>query len=306
MPGDTRELMVGPEDAHCRLDQFLRRRIPGLSRGAASRLLQQKKVRLEGRVGRKGTILRQGQRVEVDAAAWEETPRAQLESPLVVIDRTGRLVVLNKPPGVACHPLTPGETGTLANALVARFPDCATASPDPREAGLVHRLDQGTSGVLLAARSREAYTALRRMFSAGRVAKEYLALVEGGVEREDEVVSALRTHPGDRRRVEVVSQYSAEGGKLAETRFQPRERLGRFTLVWVHCSTGQRHQVRVHLAHAGYPVADDELYGAAALPGAGGAFLHASRVALPDGEGTFEADLPPGRETILMRLRRGA
>lgn len=304
MAGKTRELRVSPEEAHGRLDQFLRSRIPGLSRGAVQRLLRGKMVRLEGCVAKKGTILRRGQKVEVDAAAWEVGPRAQPGSGLTVITSTSRLVALNKPPGVACHPLTPGETGTVANALVARFPECAGAAPDPREGGVVHRLDQGTSGVLLAARTAEAYTAVRQMFCQGRVTKEYLALVEGAVEGEGEVISALRTQPGDRRRVEVISQYSAAGGKLAETRYRPRQRLGPFTLVQVNCSTGQRHQVRAHLAHAGHAVADDELYGAAPLPGATGAFLHASRVALPDGEGEFAAELPEGRQALLQRLQQ--
>ncbi len=298
-----KELRVSPGEAHIRLDQFLRRRVPGLSRGAVVRMLRQQMVRLEGRVPKKGAILRVGQLVEVDSAAWETAPRPQGEVELEVIARTADLVAINKPPGVACHPLTPGETGTVVNALVARFPECGVASPDPREGGLVHRLDTGTSGVLLAARTPEVYTRLREAFTAGRIRKEYLALVQGAVEEPGEVTSALRTFPGDPRRVEVISQYSADGGKLAETRFEPRERLDDFTLVRVDCSTGQRHQVRVHLAHAGYPVAGDELYGAAPMPEAQGAFLHASRVALPDGEGEFEAGLPDGRRAILDELR---
>ena len=300
-----RTLQVSPQEAGCRLDQFLRRHIPGLSRGAVQRLLRQKTVRVEGRAAPKGTVLRRGQRVEVDTAAWEASPRSQPEMELVVIAVTPQVVALHKPPGMACHPLTPGESGTVANALVARYPECAATSPEPREGGLVHRLDVGTSGVLLAARSAEAYALLRRCFTEGRVHKEYLALVQGNLEGEGEVISALRTYPGDPRRVEVISQYSAAGGKLAETRYQPREQLGSYTLVQVECSTGQRHQVRAHLAHAGYPVAGDELYGAAPMPGANGAFLHASRVVLPDGEGEFEADVLGERLAILERLRRG-
>lgn len=289
-------------EAHQRLDLLLRQRIPGLSRGAALRLLRQGKVQVDGRPARKGTILRPGQRVLVDAGAWEAAPAPQGEEALVVIAQNERLVALNKPSGVPCHPLTPGETGTVVNALVARFPECAEASPDPREGGLVHRLDTGTSGVLLAARTRAAHGELRQAFSEGGVHKEYLALVEGAVEEPGEVVSAFRARPGDRRRVEVVSQYSAAGGKLAETRYCPEERLGAYTLVRVDCLTGQRHQVRAHLAHAGFPVADDPLYGAAPLAGADGAFLHANRVALPDGA-AFEAALPAGRAAVLERLR---
>ncbi len=301
----TKELKVRQREAHQRLDQYLRASIPGLSRGAALRLLRQGKVRVDGRAAKKGTLLRPGQRVTVDAGAWQASPAPQPEAPLAVLAEDERLVAINKLPGVACHPLTPGETGTVVNALVARYPECAGVSPDPREGGLVHRLDTSTSGVLLAARTREAHQELREYFGEGRVHKEYLALVQGAVDQPGEVVSAFRAFPGDRRRVEVVSQYSAAGGKLAETRFSPEERLDAgHTLVRVECSTGQRHQVRAHLAHAGLPVADDTLYGAAAVDGCLGAFLHASRVELPGGA-VFEAELPAGRAAVLERLRIG-
>ena len=296
-----KDLTVSTEERGWRLDRFLRSRIPALSRGAARRLLQRRMVQLEGGDSKKGTILRAGQRVSVAAAAWEAAPRPQPELELLLIAQLPDLVVINKPAGMPGHPLVPGETGTVANALVARFPECARSSPQAREGGLVHRLDMGTSGVLLAARTRQAHGRLRQLFSAGRVAKEYLALVEGRISGEGRVTSVLRPFPGDPSRVQVVSQYAADG-PVADTRFEPRQQLGRFTLVQVRCATGQRHQVRAHLAHAGHPVAGDVLYGAAPMPEAGGALLHASRVRLPDGGGDFEAGLPPKRQQIVHRL----
>jgi 23S rRNA pseudouridine1911/1915/1917 synthase len=296
-------LIVKAEEDGLRLDQFVVRRIAGISRGSVRRLLERRLVLVEGRPEVKGCRLTQGQQVVVAAVARSERPVAQPELELDVLVEREDMVVINKQAGVPCHPLVPGETDTVANAIAARFPECVDASPQAREGGLVHRLDWSTSGVLVAARTSEAYGRLRGAFSGRRALKHYLALVEGEVTEAGLVKSDIRTVPGDRTRMEVVFPADApRGSREAETFFEPLERLGKRTLVHITCRTGQRHQVRIHLAHAGHPLVGDEHYGGLPLDGVEGAFLHAARLTLLDEDARFEAPLPPRRAVLLREL----
>jgi 23S rRNA pseudouridine1911/1915/1917 synthase len=275
-------------------------RLPGLTRGDARRLLRRGRVQVQGAPAAKGRRLVAGERVRLPACSASTAPLPRPDLPLELLLVRPELVLINKPPGQPCHPLTPGESETVANALAARHPECVSAGPDPREGGLVHRLDRGTSGALLAARTPEAHAALRADFSASRVQKQYLALVDGALEQAGRVAGDLRPRPGQRGLVRLSPPPPAPG--CAASSYRPLRRLGRYTLVRVDCSTGQRHQVRAHLAHAGFPVAGDPDYGGSPLPGAGGPFLHASRLLLPDGRGEFYAPLPRGRQRLLDRL----
>jgi 23S rRNA pseudouridine1911/1915/1917 synthase len=294
------EVTVAADEAELRLEQLVRRRVPGISRGSVQRLLERGQVLVDGRAEPKGLRVRPGQQIVIAAGARSEAPLPQLELPLEVIALEPDLVVINKAAGPPCHPLVPGETDTVANALVARFPECAGASPAAREAGLVHRLDASTSGVLLAARSAEAYGRLRGMFSAGRVRKQYLALVAGAILEPGEIALALRTMPGDGRRMAVLS--ADKDGLAARTSYEPLQRLGSFTLVRLTACSGRRHQLRVHMAHLGHPLAGDVLYGGPPLEGLDGALLHARRLELGPEGSVFEAPLPEWRRGLLVGL----
>jgi 23S rRNA pseudouridine1911/1915/1917 synthase len=201
------------------------------------------------------------------------------------------------------HPLRPGERGTLANALVARFPECARVSDDPREGGVTHRLDRDTSGLVLAARTRAAWLALRHAFAGGAVVKEYLALVAGDP-RERGVVDAPLIHVGKRVRVARGRDLDAQ---RASTAYEVLARGPGVALVRATSSSGRMHQVRVHLLHAGHPIVGDALYdGPPAATGTHGHFLHASAVTFPhplDGAPTtLRAPLPPDRAAALRTL----
>jgi 23S rRNA-/tRNA-specific pseudouridylate synthase len=195
---------------------------------------------------------------------------------------------------------------------VARFPECAGAGDHPREAGLAHRLDAGTSGVLLAARDAEIWTALRGAFHEGRVDKRYLALVVGVVSFPGEL-SAPIAHDRARGGVRVCGDPDDAARREALpalTRWEPVERLGGFTLLRCAARTGRMHQIRAHLAHAGTPVAGDERYGirVAGVPAAlVGFFLHAERAALehPATGAALDvtAPLPADRAAALAELR---
>jgi 23S rRNA pseudouridine1911/1915/1917 synthase len=327
----AKTFVVDSAAASHRLDHFVAERT-GLSRGAAMRLIAEGLVLLDGRVGKKGATLLAGQTVAFKAPPLDPQttpPDPQPELPLTVLYEDAAVVVVNKPAGLACHPLRAGERDTVANALVARYPECATASDTAREGGLCHRLDTFTTGALLAARTPAAWRALRAAFSAGQIDKEYLALV-AGVPADDEFDLALPllggAGPEGHRRVMVAAtpdQMYSKGALDAYTRFAVLKRGRRFTLLKASAQTGRRHQIRAHLAHLGLPLVGDELYGGpqpqelgpldladpqATLLAARGYFLHAARLtfaALGSATGSpivVEAPLPPARQLLLTAL----
>jgi 23S rRNA pseudouridine1911/1915/1917 synthase len=303
-------LTVGKEGT--RLDHLVAQGA-GCSRAEARRLIDAGLVRVDGRKAHKGTLLSHGAQVELERGPHsddERRPVPQKELPLDVLLADDVLIAINKPPGMPTHPLKPGEKGTLASALVARYPECALVADDPREGGVAHRLDIDTSGVLLAARSRDAWLALRRAFSTGAVEKTYLALCAGAPPDEGEVRAAL-AHAG--RRVRATSEWDDDadpGARAAITRYRVVARTEDVALVRAYASTGRMHQIRAHLAHAGFPLVGDTLYGGPdALPGTHGHFLHALSVKLPHPKTNapleIEAPMPPARRESLGRLFLG-
>ncbi|HZC46620.1 MAG TPA: RluA family pseudouridine synthase, partial [Candidatus Acidoferrum sp.] len=183
---------------------------------------------------------------------------------LEVIHQDAAIIVVNKPGGVPCHPLDAEERDTVMNAVVARFPEIATVGEKPLEGGLVHRLDNGTSGALLIARNRGAFDKLRDAIRAGRIARRYEALVAGSVERKTEIDTPIAHHAKNARKMIVGDPSSANpkrAGRAATTIVEPIRRVGEFTLLSIAPKTGSRHQIRVHLASLGHPIVGDTLYG---------------------------------------------
>ena len=296
------ELRATEADAGQRLDRFLRERIPGVSSGSIRRLIERGMVLVEGGgAKKKGYLIHAGERVIVAAAASDERPLPQPKLRLERIATSPDFVVVNKPSGQHCHPLVPGETDTLANALVAAFPECGDASPHAREAGLVHRLDWSTSGVIIAARNRQSYGRLRGFFSAHKMTKEYLALVDGIMKEGGRIQTEIQTTPGDPSRMRVYDlQNLRQHGRQATTEYHPLARLGPFSLVTLRCQTGLRHQIRVHMAYLGHPLVGDTTYDGSQHPKVTGAFLHAQAISF---EGhRFEATLEKHRSKLLREL----
>ena len=271
MSAGRRSLEVPADAAGMRVDVWLAGALE-LPRARVKELLERGAVRIGGRPPRKGDRTVAGARVEVTLTDEDPRPVPQPELPLSVIHLDPQLVAVDKPAGVPSHPLQPGERGTVVNALVARHPECAEASADPREGGLVHRLDTLTSGVLLAARTGEAWRALREAFSGRQVDKRYLAVVTGPVADEGEIDLPLR-HRGDH-----VEPAMAGGGREALTDFRVLSRAGDASLLEVRIHTGVLHQIRAHLAAIGAPVLGDTDYGGRPLPGLDRFFLHAARL----------------------------
>jgi 23S rRNA pseudouridine1911/1915/1917 synthase len=300
-----------PPDAAGRLDRALADAL-GLGRAAVKRAFALGEVRAGGRRVRASDPAAPGLWIDVEVEDAAGPPAPEPSAPLRVLVETPRALIVEKPAGVAVYALAPGEGGTLANAVAARYPECASASPAPREGGAVHRLDIETSGCVAFARDREAWDLLHAQLRGREAEKRYLALAVGRVasggvcsvplaQRGGRVVPAPDALSEDR--------LQAKGFKArpAETHFEVARRFRDHTLLDVRLVTGVMHQIRAHLAHLGHPVAGDALYGgaAAALPGLGRQFLHAARLRLAaPGGGTLEAEspLPDELQAVLAAL----
>jgi len=274
-----------------RIDKALARQFPDAGRRRLSALFEDGCVRIAGRLARKGDRVVPGEVIEVSRApvfgeALRPLPDPEAAARIAVILERADLVVIDKPAGMPSQPLRPGELGTAANAIAARWPECAAipVEGDPRDGGLVHRLDIGTSGVLVAARTMEAYRALRDAFGAGLVAKTYLAITDGRpVSRECDA-------PLVQRGKRVVVDHT--DGLAAYTSFVVERESPTHALVRCTAQTGRMHQVRAHLAHVGSPITGDTLYRGVALGDDPGFFLHAATMTLPVGGETLAIEAP--------------
>jgi 23S rRNA pseudouridine1911/1915/1917 synthase len=300
-PADSATRFTVRDGEADRVDRVIARRLANVSRRRIVDLIAEGAVRVDGKRAKKGDHVAAGAVVELAHAPataddLRAGPDAALGERLTVLYVDDDVVVIDKPPGLPSQPLRPGELGTAANAIVARFPECAAVSDDPRDGGLVHRLDRGTSGALAAARTRAAWLAMRAAFAERRVEKSYLALVDTApVSTECEAPLVQR---GNHAAVDHTD------GLEAHTRWTTVEKLGERRLLRCTALTGRMHQVRVHLATCGAPITGDTLYGGAPLAGLIGFFLHAERLALP-GRPTVDAPLPPDRAAVLAALRTG-
>lgn len=269
---DALEWIVSSEESGLRLDRFLRERLPDLSKTEILALLEDGRVRCGGRLGRKGLRVALGDRVTLSGLEGEGRPVLvpDPDVPLEILYEDHALVAVNKAPGVPCQPLQPGEKGTVANGLVARYPEMETLGLKPLEGGLVHRLDRDTSGVLLAARTARALEAIRKQFGTEQVEKVYLALVVGDPGHEGSVSFPVGTKGRASSRVVVILE---EGQSLrcryvrpAETRFKVVRVYQGLSLVRLWMRTGVRHQLRAHMASIGCPVVGDRVYAQATAP----------------------------------------
>lgn len=293
------KLIVENDEAGMRLDLFLRKRCSSFSRGAILRLIERGHVTVEQKRAEKGLRLRAGDDVcMIDLETLSERPVPQPELALDVIAVFDEFVVVNKREGMPSHPLIPGERGTLANALVARFPECAEASVHDREGGLIHRLDFGTSGVIIAARTRQSYLALREAFSQGLVEKTYLALVAGIMTEPRNIDAPLMSTPQNPRQMHVVDPLRDRALPASSTVIPLTSNGLSTSLVKVVCHTGRRHQVRVHLAHLGHPIVGDTLYGGPSHPKIPEPFLHALEIRIAGH--LFRASLSAQRRQALI------
>ncbi len=279
-----------------------------VSRADATTVIANGGVMVDGEVAVTGKIrLRAGQEVEIDPSSLpvEEMPGPDASIPLNVVFADEHVIVIDKAPGVVVHPAAGHKGGTLVNALLARFPEIADVG-DPQRPGIVHRLDVGTSGLLVVARSDDAYESLVDQLSDHDVERRYVALAWGRFDAPVGTVDApIGRDPRDPLRMAVVAT-----GKEARTHFRVEQSFTEPELSLVTCEleTGRTHQIRVHLAAIGHPVAGDGTYGGQ-RPGwvAERPFLHAARLSFrhpATGEVvTFDSELPADLRELLARCR---
>lgn len=287
-----------------RLDVFIARRLPELSRSHAHRLIAEGLVTVNGRQIKPAEKIAAGARVAVTIPPPELPPTLQPEAiPVTILFQDFDLMVVDKPAGLTVHPAPGHPTGTLVNALLALSPDLKGISGTLRP-GIVHRLDKDTSGLMVVAKNDRAMRALQRQLKERQVHKTYLALVHGVPKPAEGLIEApIGRHPKNRKKMAVVPN-----GREAVTRYRVREVIagGKYALLEVEPVTGRTHQIRVHMAAIGHPIIGDAVYGKRS-PVVERQFLHAWKLgfSMPLGgrEVEFESPLPADLRGALERLR---
>lgn len=289
-----------------RLEWVLRRQLPHLSRRAIRDLIDNGSVWINGRRASKGIRLAGGERLEFPQhLSCSQRLTANADLPVRILYEDSYLVAVDKPAGIPSVALRPYERCTVANFLLAHYPEMTELSPFGLEAGLVHRLDRDTSGVLLAARTRFVRDFLAAEVRQGRVAKIYWVVVHGRVRGAGMIDQPLQRDPRSRGKVRIAPPGTP--GRVARTRYEPLEWFGAaYTLLRVEIVTGVMHQIRAHLSSVGHPILGDELYGGKPLA-LERHFLHAAQLTVTHPHRlsplSLEAPLPPELSALLHRLR---
>lgn len=307
---------IAPEQAGQRLDQALAALFPDYSRSRLQQWVRAGAVRLDDQaVTRPNLKVAGGEAVTVDALLERAPEVAAEDLPLGIVHEDEALLVIDKPAGLVVHPAAGNWAGTLQNALLHHAPELAAV---PR-AGIVHRLDKDTSGLLVIARTLAAHQSLVAQLAERSMSRRYLALVQGAMTAGGTVDAPLGRHPVDRKRQAVLRS----GGKPAVTHYRIAERFPAHTLLDVKLETGRTHQIRVHMAHIRHPIVGDPVYGGRPRPpaGAGEALrtalqgfrrqaLHAAELGLVHpltGQSCrWQAPLPEDFEALLAALRADA
>ncbi len=302
---------VGPEHEGLRLDKFLAGELPNHSRAQVQRLIDDGRVSLTRVPSPKAnTAVRPGDTVAVDVPPPSPTALEPEDLPLPILFDDADVVVVNKPAGLVVHPGAGHPTGTLVHALLHHVKDLSGIGGETRP-GIVHRLDKGTSGVMVVAKNDAAHQELARQFHDREVDKEYVALVWGTVHNRKRIDLPIGRDPVHREKIST----RARRARSAVTRVTWARALPGVTLIRVAIATGRTHQIRVHLNAIGHPIVGDALYGGVhkrvandirAVQRLTRPFLHAERLAFTHprtGERmAFEAPLPDDLHTVLEEI----
>jgi len=317
MPGESSfSFTVAKGEKAMRLDAWVAGRIQGITRAQARRMISRGEICVGDSIRKPAYPVKAGDRISGRIPQPQPILPGPEPRPLDILYEDESLIVLNKPPGMVVHPAPGHFSGTLVHALLYRFPELENVG-DPSRPGIVHRIDKDTSGLLLVARTPEAFSHLVRQFQSRRIIKTYLAMVWGvPASQAGEISLPIGRHPRDRKRMSTLNPR----GREAMTEWSIRERFEKAALLEIGLKTGRTHQIRVHCAALGCPVMGDALYGKRTRQGKAGPFksgivssaerqmLHAWRVTLqhpPDaGPIHFEAPLPKDMKDMIEAFRK--
>ncbi|HNY30216.1 MAG TPA: RluA family pseudouridine synthase [Fibrobacteria bacterium] len=302
------EFPVPEGDAGQRLDRYLRRLLPEVPLSRIFSLLRKGDVRVDGKRAKQEMRLEGGMRITINVPPDElrKAPESaggqgSLRTRVGILFEDEDILVIDKPAGMAVHPGTGTPPGTT---LIERVQQDLGVSPSVFQPALAHRLDRGTSGVVVIAKTRKLLLDVQQQIQSKQASKEYLALVEGVPDRPKGVVTERlqRIDSRDRGAKSVVA-HDGEGVE-AETRWKIRKRFPGYALLEVRILSGRLHQIRAHMASIGHPIVGDDRYGQARIQGLKRPFLHASRLGLRlwGREVWFDAPLPADLEAVLAKI----
>jgi 23S rRNA pseudouridine1911/1915/1917 synthase len=299
------EFQVDEPDKNERLDVYLTRKLPELSRAYIQKLTVAGQVTVQGKSAKANHRVQAGERVQVtvpDAQPLQVAPEA---IPLDILYEDESVVVINKSRGMVVHPAAGNYRGTLVNALLDHCGDLSGINGVIRP-GIVHRLDKDTSGVMVVAKTDRAHLSLASQIKARTAGRKYIAIVHGNVKAEEGFIDApIGRNASDRKKMAVTFQHSRE----AKTHFRVVRRFGEYTVVECRLMTGRTHQIRVHMAHIGHPVVGDPKYGPKnRLFAIAGQALHSAELVfshLVSGEElVFQAPLPKDMQDVLRMIEK--
>lgn len=258
-PAQTETLTIAHSHPGERLDAFLQKNFPTLSRGAIQRLIEQGHITVNASPTKATHTPRAGEIIRIEIPEAKPATAQPEAIPLEILFEDKALLVLNKPAGIVVHPAAGNEEHTLVNALLHHCKGGLSGIGGVARPGIVHRLDKETSGCLVVAKNDETHVALSAQFAGRTVEKIYVAIVCGIVPREEgNIRAAIARHPTHRKRMAV---HDDGAGRAAHTGYRVIERLNQATLVEAQLHTGRTHQIRVHFQHLGFAVAGDDTYG---------------------------------------------
>ncbi|MBP6470970.1 MAG: RluA family pseudouridine synthase [Chloroflexi bacterium] len=292
-----------------RLDHALALAKPDFSRMQWQRLIQEKRVSVNGRITTKTSLrLNGGEQITAVIPPIVDTGLIAEDIPLEICYEDRDILVVNKPAGMVTHPSQTDELGTLVNAILYHYPDLEGIGGE-RRPGIVHRLDKHTSGLIVVARNDRALWFMQEQFKRRTIQKKYLALVEGQIQPPAALIDApIGRDPNNRKKMAVIPPNTSAMARSARTRYETVTRFDNFSLVACAPLTGRTHQIRVHLAYIGFPIVCDHIYGRRKKSFADlrRHFLHAAELTFKrpcdNTELTITAELPPELQTIIDSL----
>lgn len=297
-------LKIKADDSLDRLDVFLADRLEGISRTKIQKMIKSGEVKVNGKKEKSSYIIQNKDIIGVTIIEEKEPEIKPENLNLDIIYEDNYIAVVNKPRDMVVHPAPGHYSGTLVNGLLYQLDKLSNLNGEIRP-GIVHRLDKGTSGLLVVAKDNESHKYLSEQFKERTVKREYIALVHGEISKEKEtIIEPIGRHPVRRQKMAVI-----EEGREAISHYEVLERFENYTLIKVNLETGRTHQIRVHLNHINYPIVGDPVYSSGKNEfKLKEQFLHARKLSFIHPETktkiSFNGELPNNNKQILEGLRR--